>query len=116
MPVAAAVCLLQIANLFTILIPVLAQSSDLGSNLSDLVARYGEEVMIVELGGEDNKPKNTYDMLVAAQQKVKAVPNNKGLGVIYWEPEGARSWSHYALSAWGDNGKPTKALEAFLRE
>ena len=88
--------------------------NDLGSNLSDLVARYGKEVMIVEVGGEDNQPQNTYDMLVAAQQKVKAVPNNKGLGVIYWEPEGARSWSHYALSAWGDDGRPTKALEAFL--
>lgn len=88
--------------------------NDLGSNLSDLVARYRKEVMIVEVGGEDNQPQNTYDMLVAVQQKVKAVPNNKGLGVIYWEPEGARSWSHYALSAWGDDGRPTKALEAFL--
>jgi len=88
--------------------------NDLGSNLSHLVARYGKEVMIVEVGGEDNKPQNTYDMLLAVQQKVKAVPDHKGLGVIYWEPEGARSWSHYALSAWGDDGRPTKALEAFL--
>jgi arabinogalactan endo-1,4-beta-galactosidase len=90
--------------------------NDLGSNLSSLVARYGKEVMIVEVGGEDNKAQNTYDMLVAAQQKVKAVPGNKGLGIIYWEPEGARSWSHYALSAWGDDGRPTKALDAFLVE
>jgi arabinogalactan endo-1,4-beta-galactosidase len=36
------------------------------------------------------------------------------MGVFYWEPEGARSWSRYALSAWGDDGKPTKALDAFL--
>ena len=80
-----------------------------------MASRYGKEVMVVEVGGEDTKAQNTYDMLVAVQEKVKAVPNNKGLGVIYWEPEGARSWSHYALSAWGDNGQPTKALDAFLK-
>jgi arabinogalactan endo-1,4-beta-galactosidase len=88
---------------------------DLGSNLNDLVSRYGKEVMVVEVGGEDTKVQNTYDMLVAVQQKVRAVPNGKGLGVIYWEPEGAKSWSSYGLSAWGNDGKPTKPLEAFLK-
>ncbi len=87
---------------------------DLGNNLNDMASRYGKEVMVVEVGGEDYKVQNTYNMLVAVQKKVKSVPNGKGLGVVYWEPEGARSWSHYALSAWGDDGKPTKALEAFM--
>jgi len=87
---------------------------DLGNNLNDMVSRYGKEVMVVEVGGEDIKAQNTYDMLVAVQKKVKAVPENKGLGVIYWEPEGARSWSKYALSAWGDDERPTKAMDAFL--
>ncbi|RNI28824.1 glycoside hydrolase family 53 protein [Rufibacter latericius] len=87
---------------------------DLGDNLNDMASRYGKEVMVVEVGGEDNKPQNTYDMLVAVQQKVKAVPNGKGLGVIYWEPQGARSWSKYPLSAWGADGRPTKAMDAFL--
>jgi arabinogalactan endo-1,4-beta-galactosidase len=89
--------------------------NDLGNNLKDMAARYNKEVMVVEVGGESVKAQNTYDMLVAVQQKVKEVPNNKGLGVVYWEPEGAQSWSHYALSAWGDDGKPTKALDAFLQ-
>ncbi|HEV7350352.1 glycoside hydrolase family 53 protein [Telluribacter sp.] len=89
---------------------------DLGANLTDLAARYDKEVMVVEVGGEDHKVQNTYDMLVAVQQKVKAVPNNKGLGVLYWEPQGARSWSKYGLSTWGDDGRPTKALDAFLVE
>lgn len=87
---------------------------DLGNNLKDMAARYNKEVMVVEVGGEDFKVQNTYDMLVAVMQKVKAVPDGKGLGVIYWEPEGARSWSHYGLSAWDNNGRPTKALDAFL--
>ena len=87
---------------------------DLGKNMNDMASRYGKEVMLVEVGGEDVKVQNTYDMLIAVQKKVKKVPENKGMGVFYWEPEGARSWSHYALSAWGDDGKPTKAMDAFL--
>jgi arabinogalactan endo-1,4-beta-galactosidase len=87
--------------------------NDLASNLNDMASRYGKEVMVVEVGGEAVKEQNTYNMLLAVQQKVREVPNGKGLGVIYWEPEGASSWSHYALSAWGNDGKPTKALDAF---
>lgn len=91
-----------------------ASIDDLARNMNDLAARYGKEVMVVEVGGEDTKPQNTYDMLVAVQRKVKAVPDGKGTGVIYWEPLGARSWSQYPLSAWGDDGKPTEAMKAFL--
>ena len=78
-----------------------------------MASKHDKEVMVVEVGGEDTKVQNTYDMLKAVIQKVKEVPENKGLGVFYWEPEGARSWSQYGLSAWGSDGKPTKALEAF---
>jgi len=87
--------------------------NDLGNNLNDMASRYGKEVMVVEVGGEDTKVQNTYDMLIAVIKKVKEVPNEKGMGVFYWEPEGAKSWSHYSLSAWGDDGKPSKALDAF---
>jgi len=87
--------------------------NDLGNNLNDMAKRYGKEVMVVEVGGEDTKVQNTYDMLKAVIKKVKEAPEQKGLGVFYWEPEGARSWSHYALSAWGEDGKPSKALDAF---
>jgi arabinogalactan endo-1,4-beta-galactosidase len=87
---------------------------DLGANLKDMAVRYGKEVMVVEVGGEDMKVQNTYDMLIAVLKKVKEVPDNKGIGVFYWEPEGARSWSHYGLSVWGADGKPTKAMDAFI--
>jgi hypothetical protein len=53
-------------------------------------------------------------MLVAVIKKVIVVPDNMGLGVIYWEPEGEKSWSGYNLSCWNAGGKPTKALNAFL--
>lgn len=87
--------------------------ADLQFNLNDMVSRYGKEVMVVEVGGEDNKVQNTYELLAATIKAVKNVPNNKGIGVLYWEPQGARSWSHYALSAWQADGKPSPALDAF---
>jgi arabinogalactan endo-1,4-beta-galactosidase len=85
----------------------------LANNLNDMAARYDKEVMVVEVGGIDTQEQNTHDMLVAVIKAVKAVPNNKGLGVIYWEPQGAKSWSHYELSAWRSDGKPSMALDAF---
>ena len=88
--------------------------NDLGNNLNDMASRYSKEVMVVETGGDYTKVQNTYEMLVAVMKKVKGVPGNKGLGVIYWEPEGEKSWSGYQLSCWGSDGKPTAALNAFL--
>jgi arabinogalactan endo-1,4-beta-galactosidase len=90
-----------------------ASIDDLRTNLKDLASRYGKEVMIVEVGGEADKVKNTYDLLTAVIQAVKEVPDNKGLGVLYWEPQGATSWSHYTLNAWQADGKPSPALDAF---
>jgi len=91
-----------------------ATIADLRTNLLDLVSRYQKEVMVVEVGGEYTKVQNTYDMLVEVIKAVKSVPDHKGLGVIYWEPQGANIWSHYKLSCWQDNGKPSPALDAFL--
>jgi arabinogalactan endo-1,4-beta-galactosidase len=90
--------------------------NDLGNNMLDMVSRYGKEVMVVETGGLDTKPQNTKDMLVAVINKLQAVPNNAGLGLIYWEPQASRNWGQYPLSAWGTGPtpKPTIALDAFL--
>ena len=83
--------------------------------------------MVVEVGGEDGqdsrltaeqnatKIRNTHDLVAATIQKVREVPDNKGLGVFYWEPQGARSWSRYALSAWGNDGRPTEIMDAFSK-
>lgn len=87
--------------------------ADLEYNLNDMVKRYNKDVMIVEVGGEDDKVQNTYELLKATINAVKKVPNNKGLGVIYWEPQGEKSWSGYRLSAWQADGKPSPALDAF---
>lgn len=86
---------------------------DLQNNLNDMASRYNKEVMVVEVGGEDYKVENTRELLTATLKAVKNVPNNKGIGVIYWEPQGAKSWSGYGLSAWQADGKPSPALDAF---
>lgn len=90
-----------------------ATIADLENNLKDMASRYNKEVMVVEVGGDYTLVENTYNMLVAVIKAVKNVPNNKGLGVIYWEPEGEKSWSGYQLNAWQSNGKPSPALDAF---
>ncbi|RAR74253.1 glycoside hydrolase family 53 protein [Flavobacterium aciduliphilum] len=90
-----------------------ATINNLATNLNDMVSRYGKEVMVVEVGGDFTQVQNTHDMLAAVLNAVKNVPNNKGLGVIYWEPEGEKSWSGYQLNCWQSNGKPSLALDAF---
>ncbi|ADL51208.1 glycosyl hydrolase 53 family protein [Clostridium cellulovorans] len=91
-------------------------------NLNNLVNRYNKEVMVVEIGGEASNPTASYNMIIAARDIVQSIPNNKGLGVFYWEPQGAQSWSGYALSAWNGyntpsqptDGQPTIAMNAFI--
>jgi len=90
-----------------------ATIADLQNNLKDMVSRYGKEVMVVEVGGDFTMVQNTYNMLAATITAVKNVPNHKGLGVIYWEPEGEKSWSGYQLNCWQSNGKPSMVLDAF---
>ncbi len=51
--------------------------------------RFGKPVMIVEVGGEQKDPEGTYELLMETLDAVHQVPENKGLGVFYWEPEAA---------------------------
>lgn len=87
--------------------------ADLQNNLNDMASRYQKEVMVVEVGGVDEQVQNTKELLAATIKAVRAVPDHKGLGVLYWEPQGAKSWSGYGLSAWQPDGKPSPALDAF---
>lgn len=84
------------------------------ANMNDMVSRYpGKEVMVVETGMPANVPIPTQQMLLDLMAKTRAVPNNKGLGVLYWEPQ-AYNWMSYGLGIWNSNGQPTGAINAFL--
>lgn len=87
--------------------------NELSSNMNLLAAKYGKEVMVVEVGGDVSKNvDNVYNMLVAVQNGVKAVPGGQGTGVFYWAPEGF--YFGYGLSAWNPDGTPSFAMDAFM--
>jgi arabinogalactan endo-1,4-beta-galactosidase len=83
------------------------------TNMNDMVARYGSEIMVCEVGMSWDQAATCNSFLTDLLTKVKAVPNNKGLGVFYWEPQAHNSWQGYTLGAFDNTGKPTIALNAF---
>jgi arabinogalactan endo-1,4-beta-galactosidase len=81
------------------------------ANMADLIPRYGKPVMICEIGYYDKDPQTTKEILTQMIAKTRALPDRKGLGLFYWEPEGFTQG--YNRSAWGKDGKPTAAMDAF---
>lgn len=92
---------------------------DLSHNLNDMASRYGKEVMIAEVGGLESDPAQSYNIIRAVIDKVQSVPNNKGIGVFYWEPEANSSVlpDKYPLGSTsvvsGNTLKFTTAINAF---
>jgi len=84
------------------------------ANMTDMVSRYGSEVMICELGMPVSEATACKAFITDLMAKNKSLPNNKGLGVFYWEPQSYNSWAGYKLGAFDDTGKPTVAMDAFL--
>jgi arabinogalactan endo-1,4-beta-galactosidase len=84
---------------------------DLAVSLKKLPERFDKDVYIVETGGEDDKERETFDLLESVLRVCADAPRCRGL--FYWEPEGARAWSNYNLSAWRADGVPSSALDAF---
>ncbi|MCD0488249.1 arabinogalactan endo-1,4-beta-galactosidase [Pedobacter sp. MC2016-14] len=84
------------------------------ANMTDMVTRYGSEIMICELGMPVADAAASKLFITDLMAKNKSLPNNKGLGVFYWEPQSYNGWSGYQLGAFDDTGKPTVAMDAFL--
>jgi arabinogalactan endo-1,4-beta-galactosidase len=85
---------------------------DLEKTLRQLPERYYRDIMIVEIGGEDVFEEESFNLLYSVLEKCSQIPRCRGM--FYWEPEGAKAWSQYALSAWRADGTPTKAMDAYL--
>jgi len=83
------------------------------NNMNDMIARYNKEVMVVEVGMSWDQAAACNSFISDLINKVKLLPNNKGLGVLYWEPEAHNNWQGYTLGAFDNSGKPTVALNAF---
>ena len=84
------------------------------ANMNDMVTRYGSEIMICEVGMPVAEAATSKSFIADLLTKNKSLPNQKGLGVFYWEPQSYNSWSGYKLGAFDDTGKPTIAMDAFL--
>lgn len=83
------------------------------ANMQDMVARYGKEIMITEVGMSWTDAAACRDFISDLITKTKSLPGNKGLGVFYWEPECYNNWQGYTKGAFDNTGKPTVALQAF---
>jgi arabinogalactan endo-1,4-beta-galactosidase len=83
-------------------------------NMLDMVSRYGKEIMISEVGMDVTKAADCKNFLLDMIAKNKSLPNNKGLGVFYWEPECHNNWQGYNMGAFSNDGKPTIAMDAFM--
>lgn len=83
------------------------------ANMNDMVARYGKEVMVVEVGMSWDQATACNSFLADLITKTKSVTGNKGLGVLYWEPQSYNNWQGYTKGAFDNSGKPTIALNAF---
>ena len=85
---------------------------DLGATIDMIPERYDKDVQIVEIGGVDEEENESYELLESVIARCNK--NKRCTGFFYWEPEGAKSWSLYPLSAWRADGAPTRAMDAYL--
>jgi arabinogalactan endo-1,4-beta-galactosidase len=83
------------------------------ANMNDMVARYNKEVMVVEVGMSWDNATECKLFITDLITKTKSVTGNKGMGVLYWEPQCYGNWKGYSLGAFDNSGKPTVALDAF---
>jgi len=82
------------------------------SNINDMIERYDTKVMICEVGMPYTQAEDCKNFLTDLIAKAKSVPDNKVLGVFYWEPQ-CYNWGGYQLGAFNNSGKPTVAMDAF---
>ncbi len=72
------------------------------TNMQDMVATYQKDIMISEIGLASNAPNEARQFVEKVIHNVQALPNNRGLGVFWWEPQ-AYNWRGYGKVAWNGN-------------
>lgn len=82
-------------------------------NMKWIVANYGVDVMVCEVGMDWTEEDAGYSFLNSLITGCQDVENC--LGVLYWEPQAYNGWKSYSLGAFDNDGIPTKAMQAFKR-
>lgn len=90
----------------------LAYADQCYANAADMLDRYGKPVMVVEIGMPASEAAECRSFIARLVKNMKALPKGQGQAVFYWEPQAYR-WRNYGLGAWGDDGRPTQALDGF---
>ncbi|WP_256011707.1 glycoside hydrolase family 53 protein [Desertivirga xinjiangensis] len=83
------------------------------SNLKSLAATYNKEVMVVEIGMNWQDSVRCRAYVADIINKMRHIPNGKGLGVFYWAPESYFPVTEYKNGMMNLSGRPTIATEAF---
>lgn len=84
------------------------------TNMQALAVQFKTEIMLAEVGMPWDSPAACNAFLKDIVQKTKLLPDNKGTGVLYWEPQSFGQWKGYTRGAFDDNGKPTIALKGLF--
>lgn len=88
-------------------------NNDVFQNMLNVIEKYNKEIMVCEAGMSYQADEESKKFLTDTIDMVKSLPNSKGLGVFYWEPQCYPGYNGYDKGAWNSDGKPTKALEGF---
>ena len=83
------------------------------TNAYDVIQRYNTPVMVVEVGMPWDQAEICNQFITDLMGKMKSIPNGRGMGVMYWEPQCYNKWEGYTLGAFDNSGKPTVAMKAF---
>lgn len=81
--------------------------------------KYGKPILIAEIGEADDAPDASYQLLFNSIQALHELPEEKGIGIFYWEPEVNRTLlpDQYPLGAAElvdeKTLRYTKALDAY---
>ena len=100
--------------------------TDIQATVNDLAASFntpgagGDGVLMMEIdppneyGSSNNlfNPYPNFDFVNNMLTVMRAVPNGKGVGALYWEPACDPDWRNYLYSAF-TNHEPTSVLDAF---
>ncbi|MBW8684808.1 glycoside hydrolase family 53 protein [Chitinophaga rhizophila] len=82
-------------------------------NMKDMISRYNKEIMLCEVGMPASSPVATNYFIRDLYTRLHNLPDGKGLGIFYWEPQAYNRWENYGLGAFDATGRPTFAMDAF---
>lgn len=83
------------------------------ANMLNCISRYDKDVMLCEVGMGNSYVTECAAFLKACLDLENEIPDNRYLGVLYWEPEVYNDWSGYKKGAFTSQGRPGAQLDAF---